>query len=319
MKASVIVASYRSSGTIGRCLDSLRRQETEADYEVLVVDSGGDGTAEAVRSRFPEVRVVSSARRLWPGAARNRGVAAASGSVLAFVDADCYVGRSWLARLIAAHRRRPEPVLGSYLDNGNPGSTVGWAYYFSEFSEWVPERPQGDGADLERSRPDGSGTGRYRAVRDLPANCMSVKRWAFEAYGPFLEEGWCSDTVFNWRVRSAGHDLLLVPGLRVNHVNPTDLGSLLIHRVEHGRTFALRRARERNWSTLRTLAYAAGAPLLPPLLFIRRARRVFGSGVHRGAFVRAAPLTFAGLASWSLGEGLGYLLSLVPRSGSEEG
>lgn len=319
MKASVVVASYRSSGTIGRCLDSLRRQETEADYEVVVVDSGRDGTAEAVRSRFPDVRVISSTRRLWPGAARNRGVAAAVGSILAFVDADCYVGRSWLDRLIAAHRRRPEPVLGSYLDNGNPGSIVGWAYYFSEFAEWVPERPAADGSWPDDPRPGGSGTGGFRAVRDLPANCMSVKRWAFEAYGPFLEEGWCSDTVFNWRVRSAGHELLLVPGLRVCHVNPTDFGSLLIHRIRHGRTFALRRARERNWSMLRTLAYAAGAPLLPPLLFVRRARRVFGSGVHRAAFVGAAPLTFAGVASWSLGEGLGYLLSLIPRSDSEVG
>lgn len=303
MRVSIVVPSFRPGRTIERCLRSLRSQHTDVEHEIVVVDSSGDGTAGRLRKAFPSVRLLTSRERLWPGEARNRGVRAASGSVLAFVDADCFVGSGWLDRLDAAHRRHEAPVLGSCIENGNPESRVGTAYYYSAFSEWLPESPGNEFDRLE-----------CRRVDDLPGNCMSVKRWAFREFGPFRETGYCSDSIFNWRVRSAGHELLLVRGLKVWHVNPTGLGRLLGHRVRHGSTLALRRAEERDWSPTRKVIYALGSPLLLPTIFARTARLALAVESRRRAFLRAAPLILVSVASWSIGEGLGYLRSLFTPS-----
>src|SRR6184192_3479033 len=87
--ASVVVAAYNSRKRIHCALDSLRSQDFEQPYEVIVVDSGSDGCADYVAATYPEVRVVRSARRLYPGAAWNAGVRAARGRYVALLADDC--------------------------------------------------------------------------------------------------------------------------------------------------------------------------------------------------------------------------------------
>src|ERR1051325_3213870 len=85
---SVVIASYNSRRTIARCLESLEAQ-TYGDFEIVVVDSSSDGAARAVEERFPDVRLVTFPTRKFPGDARNAGVRAARGEIIAFIDADC--------------------------------------------------------------------------------------------------------------------------------------------------------------------------------------------------------------------------------------
>ena len=96
---SVIIPCYRHAAVLPRLLEALEVQETPLDFEVLVVESGGDEAARLVGERFPEVGVLSHGHRLFPGAARNRGAAAAKGACLAFVDADAVPERRWLETL----------------------------------------------------------------------------------------------------------------------------------------------------------------------------------------------------------------------------
>jgi hypothetical protein len=62
---------------------------------------------------------------------------------------------------------------------------------------------------------------------------------------------------------------------------------------------------------MRLLLHAAGAPLLPFVLFGRAAARINTRGYYRGAFVRASLQTFAGMLFWSLGECAGNLFGLL--------
>jgi cellulose synthase/poly-beta-1,6-N-acetylglucosamine synthase-like glycosyltransferase len=95
---SVIIPARNASATLERALLALREQRTGAPYEVIVVDDGsGDETGEIADRLAPLVKTLRNGRSQGPGAARNRGVAAARGHVLAFTDADCFPEPDWLA------------------------------------------------------------------------------------------------------------------------------------------------------------------------------------------------------------------------------
>jgi glycosyltransferase involved in cell wall biosynthesis len=101
---SVVIATHTRAALLPRAIDSALGQDVEP--EVLVVDDGSRDDTRAIARRFaPLVKLVESETSNGPGAARNRGVAAARGRVLAFTDADCYPAPDWLTRGLAALER----------------------------------------------------------------------------------------------------------------------------------------------------------------------------------------------------------------------
>ena len=119
---SVIVPARDASATLPRTLAALAEQDLDQPYEVVVVDDGSaDATAALAAAAPGPVTVVEESGR-GPGPARNSGVAAASGEVLAFTDADCYPAPDWL-------RRGLEAIDGADLVQGrviaDPGSAHG--------------------------------------------------------------------------------------------------------------------------------------------------------------------------------------------------
>ena len=71
--------------------------------EIIVVDNGSPALPAAVCAAHPGVRLLQETTP-GPGPARNPGIAAASGEILAFIDADCLADPGWLA---ATGRRWP--------------------------------------------------------------------------------------------------------------------------------------------------------------------------------------------------------------------
>jgi glycosyltransferase involved in cell wall biosynthesis len=106
---SVVVAAHNEERMLPRCLGSLLASETDARYEVIVVDNGStDRTAELAAS-FDGVRVV---RHPVPGAvhAKSAGVAVARAPLVAVLDADSVCPRDWLARIARAFADEPRLV-----------------------------------------------------------------------------------------------------------------------------------------------------------------------------------------------------------------
>jgi glycosyltransferase involved in cell wall biosynthesis len=283
---SIIVVSYNASTTIERCLASLVPQCEEA-VEIIAVDSGSDDTAALIAARFPQVQLLRCDTRQYPGAARNLGIAQARGALIGFVDADCVAAPDWVARVRDAHRA-PDPVIGGAVDNGSRHNYLGWALYFCEFHQWMPGTPAG-------------------LMRDIPTCCLSLKRLAFERFGPFRADGYSSDTAFNWKLARAGFAPRFDPTVRVSQIMYPTLASFCRKQLVHGRDFARMRVAEERFSTLRRLVYATLSPALPLLLWFRLIRGVATRGHYLGRLLAGAPAVFAGLCLWSLGELSGYV------------
>ncbi len=97
-KVSVVVASYNGAKTLKSCLDSLGRLNYP-DYEVILVDDGSTDTTQNIAANYPKIRNIKQAN-LGLSVARNTGIHAATGEIVAFTDSDCRADEDWLHYLI---------------------------------------------------------------------------------------------------------------------------------------------------------------------------------------------------------------------------
>lgn len=106
LKVSVIIPHYRDLTRLDRCLTSLERQIYPHEaFEVIVADNaspeGEVAVAEVIAGRARLVVV----REAGAAPARNGGVAAARGEMLAFTDCDCLPEAAWLSEGVKALER----------------------------------------------------------------------------------------------------------------------------------------------------------------------------------------------------------------------
>jgi GT2 family glycosyltransferase len=108
-RISVIVCSRNGERTLRDCFEGLSRLEYP-DFEVIVVDDGSsDGTAAIGREYG--FRVISTGGQ-GLGRARNVGLDAATGEIVAYLDDDAYPDAHWLSYLAAVFLRTPHAGVG---------------------------------------------------------------------------------------------------------------------------------------------------------------------------------------------------------------
>ena len=127
---SVIIPIFNGATSISRCIQSvLESRYPRGQMEVICIDNGStDGTAAILRRFQPAIRVIEESRR-GPAAARNAGLRAATGELVAFTDADCFVDPCWLSNIVSPLHGSPGAVGGKIL----PRPEAGWVEKFGEY------------------------------------------------------------------------------------------------------------------------------------------------------------------------------------------
>ena len=112
-EVSVVIAAHNQADFLGETIESVLAQ-TFRDWELVVVDDGSTDATPTVAARYAardaRVRCLSGPRQ-ERAAARNRGLAATTGPLVAFLDADDLWRPEKLARQVAALRADPEAGL----------------------------------------------------------------------------------------------------------------------------------------------------------------------------------------------------------------
>jgi glycosyltransferase involved in cell wall biosynthesis len=106
---SVIIPLLDDPARLETCLSALARQSFSRPFEVVVVDNGSADDPARLVGGFGFARLLREPRRS-SYAARNRGVRAARGQVLAFTDSDCIPAEDWLERGHARVMALDEPA-----------------------------------------------------------------------------------------------------------------------------------------------------------------------------------------------------------------
>ena len=108
-KVSVVVCTHNGQSTLDECLERLGAL-TYPDYEVIVVNDGSsDASAEIARRH--EATLIQTAHR-GLGHARNKGIEAAAGEIVAFLDDDAYPDADWLHYVAALLRANGHAGVG---------------------------------------------------------------------------------------------------------------------------------------------------------------------------------------------------------------
>lgn len=216
--ASVVVCVYNRSRQAVECLDSIVSSGSESFEIVAVDDASTDGSAEVLegwKEAHPEVAmtVVRNARNLGVSGARNAGLDAARGEIVAFTDSDCRVEPGWLGALVAA------------LGDADVGAVSGRV-------EDVPPRTYGERVYRGTCRV---GAGELQA-RGLVGGNMAFRRDLLERYrfDEALEYG-CDEDDLAWRLAGEGWRIAYAPAARVRHDHPMSLGGYLRQGFRQGR------------------------------------------------------------------------------------
>ncbi|HEY4283130.1 MAG TPA: glycosyltransferase family 2 protein [Chthoniobacterales bacterium] len=177
IRISVVVPFYNSQRYIEECIHALLAQTYPSNqYEVIMVDNNSTDASPAIAAQYPRLNLRSEPR---PGAyvARNCGMAASSGDVIAFTDPDCVPARDWLEHVDRAMRQTgTQIVLGTHKFGVNSPALRLLEDYEGEKKDYVFNST-------------------IKNVYYGYANNMAVRRTLFGELGPFVEIPRGSDVV----------------------------------------------------------------------------------------------------------------------------
>ncbi len=204
---------------LSQAINSVRTQSLAAHEIVLSVDHSPELLAEAER-RWPDLRLVENHEEQGLSGARNSGVAACSGEVVAFLDDDAVAAPDWLERLAEAYR---DPNVLGAGGTVRPAWVAGKPSWFPSEFDWVVGCTH-SGMPKQRE-----------AVRNLVGANMSLRREALLEAGGFRHElgrigtipAGCEETDLCIRVgkRWPESKILYDPAAAVDHYVPAARGS----------------------------------------------------------------------------------------------
>jgi glycosyltransferase involved in cell wall biosynthesis len=108
LHATFVVPTFNRASFIEECLRSIESQG-EGDWAIVVVDDAStDGTRDLVGAlQIPNLVYLSNPTQLGASESRNRGIAAAEGGIVAFIDSDDRLHPHYLARIRETFARNP--------------------------------------------------------------------------------------------------------------------------------------------------------------------------------------------------------------------
>lgn len=179
---SVVIPVFNKCALTLQCLESMERVQTQAPYEVIVVDNASsDGSAGRIAQAAPDVRVIRNEINGGFARACNQGAAASRGKYVLFLNNDTIVLQGWLDELVRELQTQPKvAVVGSKLLYGS-GLVQHAGVIFGRESR-SPFHP------YRMLHADDPRVNHRRELSAVTAACMLIRAKWFQDCGGFCEE-----------------------------------------------------------------------------------------------------------------------------------
>jgi N-acetylglucosaminyl-diphospho-decaprenol L-rhamnosyltransferase len=221
---SIVIVSYSARTHLENCLASLTSSPPSTPHEIVVVDNASpDGSAAAVKTRWPQVTVIERQSNAGFAAANNAGIRASASDLVLLLNSDTIVPAGAIDRLVERLVARAEiAVAGPRLVDGDGRAELSFGRMITPLNELRQKitmalYSRGVGAvcrSVERE------TRREQLVDWVSGACLLVRRTDAEAAG-LLDERfflYTEDVDFCAAIRARGRGVLFTPVAEVVHL-----------------------------------------------------------------------------------------------------
>jgi GT2 family glycosyltransferase len=222
---SVVIVTYNSGDTIGRCLSSLWPQLRKGDQVLLVDNASPHGGLAALEASFPGLVTISNPVNVGFGRACNQALEIASGALYLLLNPDAELDPGALEIALGYLEKHPDAgVLGARIvldgERSDPAahrsfkSVQSYLYKISGLSRLFPGHPR-----FGRYYLSHLNLGRVTEVDSVAGAFLLIRRSLVDAIG-LLDERffmYCEDEDWCWRAKQAGAVVVYHPGVVVRH------------------------------------------------------------------------------------------------------
>lgn len=203
---SVIIPVYHDWDRLRLCIDALDCQTCPREcFEVVIINNDPEDRPDPLD--FPENCVLITEARQGSYAARNTGITAARGEILAFTDADCIPCPEWLEQAVHILQGGANRVAGKVE-----------LFFQSDRLTWAETYEKAFAFDQRKNVQTGGA---------VTANMVTWKK-NFETVGPFNSELLSGgDNEWGWRAQKKGIKVVYAPSAVVRHPARRTISELL--------------------------------------------------------------------------------------------
>jgi len=223
MELSIIIVNWNTRELLAQCLASIYAHPPSCDFEIWVVDNASsDGSAQMVRVRFPNARLIENCENVGFARANNQAIQESTGRYVLLLNSDTLVCGNALMVLVEFMQRHPNfGIAGAKLmnpDGSFQSSYASFPTWFSELvnvaglSRWV------DGSHIRSSKPADST--QPHSVDWVSGACLLALRKAIEEVGLLDEEYFMYGEEMDWcyRMKQRGWRVSHLPEAQVIHL-----------------------------------------------------------------------------------------------------
>ncbi len=221
-KVSIVLVTYNNLNLTIQCVNSILRNTTWPNYQLIVVDNGSeDGTGdylERLRQAVPTAKVILNLDNRGFSAANNQGLREADGDILLLLNNDTVVPDGWLDPLVR-HLRNPSigmvgPVTNAVGNEAKIEVSYTDIQQMQDFADRYTEARKGRSFDISM----------------LAMFCVAFRRGILEEVG-YLDEafgiGMFEDDDYSRRVQAAGYRTVCAEDAFIHHYGQASFRKLI--------------------------------------------------------------------------------------------
>jgi len=272
---------------VERVLESLAAQTVAKQIEIVFVSIEPIDTKQ-LEGRFHSIQALSTNSIAPLSRARAMGVRVAKAPFIFIAETHAYPDPENIERLAAALSKEWSLVVPGFR-NANPDSGLSWAGFLSDYGAWAATLPSGE-------------------TTHAPSHDAAFRREVLLQFGERLEKALTFGDEMHVTLQARGQKAYFEPTAGIQHVNLNRFPSFIRERFLSG--VMIGSYRSERWSWGRRLAYAAGSPLIPIVLYARIRRGVKEIARRERLPKSAIPALLFGIVIKAAGECRGYLLGM---------
>ena len=196
---SVVIITLNNKDILEACIASVKEHTKRISYEIIVTDNGStDGTADMLRSRYPDVCIIENRKNLGFSAANNKGLKNANGRYCLVLNDDTYIDEDAFSKL-AEYMDKHENVAAAGPKLMNIDGTIQKQGSFLTAGKWSSKVPV--------------------EVDFLIGACLMIRTSVLDEVGYFDENlfFYNDDLDLCKRIKNKGFKIVYVPDSSVYH------------------------------------------------------------------------------------------------------